>query len=123
MKKLIASCALGVAFLPAFAFAQTVGEGLTNVQTIVNKIGDIVELLIPIVFAIALLVFFWGLVKFILSAGDEDAKETGKRIMIWGIIALFVMSAVWGLVRLLASTLGINTNDTTITPPSVNITP
>jgi hypothetical protein len=40
--------------------------------------------------------------------------------MIWGIIALFVMSAVWGIVRLIASTLGIDTN-TSITPPSVII--
>ena len=40
-----------------------------------------------------------------MSVGED--KETGKQIMIWGIIALFVMVSVWGLVNVLSNTTGI----------------
>jgi hypothetical protein len=45
--------------------------------------------------------------KFIFAAGDEGAKEQGKQIMIYGIIALFVMTAVWGLVGFIGDAIGI----------------
>jgi hypothetical protein len=93
---------------PALAHAQ-LGQGVSNIQRIIEQLGSIVNTLIPIVFAIALLVFFWGLVKFILAAGSEDAKETGRRLMIGGLIALFVMSAVWGIVKLIAQTFDVQT--------------
>ena len=102
MKKVLI---VGAAFLlPLIAGAQ-----LTNLETnIVTPIGRIIGLLIPIVFALALLYFFWGLAQYILNSGNEDAQKEGKSKMIWGIVALFVMSAVWGLVRFLGTAVGVN---------------
>ncbi len=95
----------GASFLlPLVTFAQ-----LQNIETnIVTPIGRIINLLIPIVFALAMLYFFWGLAQYILNSGDSGAQEDGKNKMIWGIVALFVMSAVWGLVRFLGTAIGIN---------------
>ena len=106
---------IGVSFLlPIVTFAQ-----LSTVETnIVRPIGRIVSLLIPIVFALALLYFFWGLATYILSA--EHDKEIAKKRMLWGVVALFVMAAVWGLVRFLQTTLGI---DNTTTVPNPSFTP
>lgn len=102
MKKVLST----LTFLaPAVVLAQE----LDNIDKLVQSIGDIVNTLIPIVFALAILVFFWGLVKYILSAGDEEAKEKGRNIMIGGIIAIFVMAAIWGIVEFIASALDINT--------------
>jgi hypothetical protein len=64
-----------------------------------------VNLLIPIVFAVALLVFFWGLVMYIF--GKEDDKAQAKKTMIWGVVALFVMASVWGLVAFIGSAVGV----------------
>jgi hypothetical protein len=106
----------GAVLLPgAVAHAQ-----LGRVEDIVDSIGNIVDLLTPIVVGIALLAFFWGLAKYIFSAGNEDAKDAGKRIMIGGIIALFVMISVWGIVRFIGEALGIEEGGT-VTPPSVNL--
>jgi len=102
--------------LPMVAFAAA---DLTNVETLVKSIGRIISLLIPIVFALALLYFFWGLAKYILSAGGED-KENGKNVMIWGIVALFVMASVWGIISFMSSALGLN-GGTSVTPPTVNL--
>jgi|SRR3989338_6185524 len=60
---------------------------------------------IPFIFAIAMVMFIWGAVKFFIIEADEEAKRAqGKQFMIWGIIALTVMISVWGLVGILTNT-------------------
>ncbi len=88
---------VGVALLPALAFAQEATSILEKVQSILN-------LVVPIVMTLALLYFFWGLANYILGAGDEEKRKAGRDMMIWGVIALFVMASVWGLVEVLNNT-------------------
>jgi len=104
---------LGAAVLlsPAMLFAQTV-------DTLLSRILTILGLVVPLLFGLALIFFLWGLAKFILSAGDASAQKEGRDIMIWGIIALFVMVAVWGLVRVLQTTFSLN-NTTAPSLPSI----
>ena len=109
MKKVIFAT---LALAPAFAFAQTLG----NIEILVKSIGNLVGLALPIVVAIALLAFFWGLVKYIFAQGNEESKADAKKIMLWGVIALFVMVSVWGLVRFIGNALGIGQGDTIIVP-------
>lgn len=79
--------------IPTFAFAEV----LTKTRGIFQSASDIVgKLLLPLVFTLAVLFFFYGVTKYIWSEGDK--KEDGKKVMVWGIVALFVMSSVWGLV-------------------------
>jgi len=111
MKKFIIAALL---ISPSFAFAQ-----LGNVEDILSSIGNLVDMALPVVVGLALLAFFWGLVKFIFAAGDEAAKDQGKRIMLWGIIALFVMVAVWGLVAFIADALGITPDENPVVVPTV----
>jgi hypothetical protein len=56
---------------------------------------------LPILVGLTLLVFFFGLARFIWSAGDEKKLAEGKRLMFWGIIALFIMLSVLGIINLL----------------------
>ena len=66
---------------------------------------------IPLIFALAVVMFIWGAVKFFIIDADEEAKRTqGKQFMIWGIIALAVMISVWGLVNILGTTFNIDTS-------------
>jgi hypothetical protein len=91
---------LASVLFPAVAFAQT----LTKTSGLLGSAKSIVTgILIPLVFTLALLFFFWGVAQYIWSQGD--AKEDGRKRMIWGIVALFVMSTVWGLVAFLQSEL------------------
>ena len=39
---------------------------------------------------IAIAVFFYGIVRFVANAGDTKAHREGYKMMVWGIIALFV---------------------------------
>ncbi len=103
MHKIIKILPMGL-LLPVIALAQD--PDLSWFDSAATQVGDLVGVLIPIVIAIGLLFFIWGLVQFIAASGDEGAKEEGKRKMIWGVVALFVMVAVWGLVELLGTLVG-----------------
>src|SRR5262245_19277933 len=118
MKKLVA---ISLYLLPAVALAQVTGGGtrLTNIDDLIRSIGRIINLLLPLVVAVALLVFFWGLGKFILAAGDEEARKAGRQLMIWGIIAFVVMLSVWGLVNFVRSAFGLDRESNVISVPQV----
>jgi len=115
MKKILTSIAL---IAPALVFAQGDSD-LGNLTGFANQLKNLIDILIPIVFALALLFFLWGLAKYIFAAGDEEAKEKGKQIMIWGIISLFIMASVWGIVAFLQNIFGVS-SDVDITLPGVS---
>src|SRR3954465_11709191 len=102
MKKFIVSA---LAFSPMLAFAQA--GNLNNVQFLLQRIGNLVGLALPIVVGLALLGFFWGLMRFIFGGANPEVQKGAKQMMIWSIIALFLMLSVWGLVRFIGSTLGV----------------
>lgn len=88
---------------------------MTGVKGLIQAVGGLINPLIAIVVAMALLVFFWGLAKFIFRVGgDEKAVEEGKKIMIWGLIALFVMVSVWGIIGFMQRALLLPGNNTPI---------
>jgi len=68
---------------------------------------------IPIVFGLALLFFLWGVALYILSAGDEKKAKEGKSIMIYGVIALFVIFSLMGIIKFIGGNLGISQSDIT----------
>lgn len=93
---------IGLGFATPFvAFAQ-------NIQGVLGVIQNLLNLIIPILITLAVVTFFWGLAKFIWSiGGEENAKADGKKIMLWGLVALFVMVSIWGIIGLLGNTFSI----------------
>ena len=84
-----------------------------SIKGLIITVGGLVKLLTTIVMGVALIAFFWGLAKFIFRlGGDEKAVKEGKRLMIWGIIALFVMVSVLGIISFVQRGLGLP--DTTL---------
>jgi hypothetical protein len=110
MKKLIYSSLL---IVPTFAFAQSLG----NLTSLVSNLKGLINSIIPLLLAVAVVYFFWGLITFIRAAGDPKAAESGKSIMIWGIVALFVMVSLWGILNWLTTT--TNLQNTPINPPQI----
>ena len=114
MKKVLTLTFVALA-LPLVSFAAI--NNISDVGTfIINTINNI---LVPVLFAIAFIVFIYGVFKtFILGAGSDDAKESGKNLMLWGLIGFFVMVSVWGLVNILTGTITFGNNTGVTTPTS-----
>lgn len=111
MKKYIISSGV-LAMLPAIAFAAL--DTTRGIGKVVKLASDLISTLVPVVISLAVLFFLYGLAKYIWNVGDE--KEKGKDMMIWGIIGLFVMVSIWGLVNLLGETFGLNQSINIINP-------
>jgi len=76
-----------------------------TITNLVNKItSGLINPLIYLLFGIALLLFLWGIVQYVIGAqGNETKLKQGRQAMIWGIIGLFIMSAAWGIVSALCN--------------------
>lgn len=99
------------------------GESLDQFISNVDKL--IINPLIILLFALALLYFLWGLYNFISNQDNEEKKSEGKQSMIWGVIGITIMMGVWTLLNIVLNTFGINgivpekgtVNLPTYTPP------
>lgn len=63
--------------------------------------------IIPLLFAIAISVFVWGIVQYIKNAADAKKREEGRNFMIYGVVSIFVIVSMWGLVGFLRNTFSI----------------
>jgi predicted permease len=107
MKKVlekISIMSVGLLAAPMFVFAQVNTAGLRG---LLREIHGLISLVIPVLIALGVLAFMWGIVMYLFGKN----KEEGKSFMLWGIIALFVMTSVWGLVGILRGTLFGNNAD------------
>ncbi len=104
--------------LPSLALAANTFEGATGgITDLLTQIGVwINDYIIPLLIAIGVIVFFWGIIKYIGSQGDADKRKEARGLMIWGIVALFVMVSVWGLVGILKNTFSVNGTQTPNAP-------
>jgi len=113
--KMMKKALLPLSYLaPILVFAAAAPDA--TVGGLVPLMENILGALTPIVVGLALLYFFWGLAKYILAQGNDENKEEGKMIMVWGIIALFVMVSVWGIIGLLGQTTGVEQGGTVEIP-------
>ncbi len=105
MKKLAILVATWTLPIVALAQVRDVFQAATLITQIINGV------LVPLVFAIAFIVFIWGVFTyFILSGGNAEKREEGQKLMLYGIVGFFVMVAVWGLVNILLGTFQLNNN-------------
>ena len=98
VKGVVAS--VGVFAIPLLASAATI-------ETILVTVKRLMDLGIPILITLALLYFLFGLGEYVLESHDDAKKTEGRNRMIYGVVALFVMVSVWGLVGVIASQFGI----------------
>ena len=95
---------LGSLFLiPQLTHAEikTLGDVLDLAMSTVN------DFLIPFLVSLALLAFFWRNIVSLFKKDELVNKAESKWYLFWGVIALFVMLSVWGLVGILADAFGI----------------
>ena len=119
-----------LASAPVMALAQTDlgggGSSACNLSQndgtlfgLLCKIGNLLNAVVPVLIALGVLYFVFGVVSYVI-ASDEEAKKAGRDRIIFGIIGLAVIIGLWGLVNLLRRTFGLN-NTQNYTLPTVPI--
>lgn len=100
MKKFLALVAPALFALPMVVLAQ----GSPNpgaVTSYIDAFQGLINAAVPFVIGLAVIAILIGLAQYAFAAGDEAAQSRGRRIMVTGVIVLFVMVALWGFVNIL----------------------
>jgi hypothetical protein len=85
--------------MPDFSYVEGLGGDI---------IGIINGILVPVLFALAFIVFLWGVAKtYIFSGGDAAQVKQGHWLILWGLIGFAVMLSIWGLVNIVTDTFGL----------------
>ena len=74
---------------------------------IANANRLIINPLITLLFALAMVFFLYGVVEFLFNQANEEKKTSGKSHMLWGIIGITIMMGVWAILGIVLNTLGI----------------
>ena len=103
---------------------------LTPLGGRIIAVFNILYLVLPIVGALALIGFFWGIIQYVLKADNEEKQREARSYMIYAVIGMFVMFSIFGLVNLIRNTfflpgspfIHLNPGDIPIVPrlPTVN---
>lgn len=81
---------------------------ITDFKSLIELIiTGILDPLLFLIMGLSVLYFFWGVSLYVLHAGDESKRTEGRQVMLYGIIALTVMVSIWGLVKILTDTFGL----------------
>ena len=77
---------------------------VTDFKSLVNKIIDNINYLVVLVIGLAVFVFIWGIFKYFVAGADEKKVEEAKNVLLFGLLGIFIMFSVWGLVNIIINT-------------------
>ena len=81
-------------------------SGVTNVNSLFNLFQSFLGRALTLLISLAVVWFIWNVFYYIIAV-DEVDKAVAKDKMVWGIVAIFVMISIWGLVAILQNTFRI----------------
>lgn len=75
--------------------------------SLIERINDaILYPLILLLLSVALLLFLWGVFQYIANAEGDEARATGKKHMLFGVIGLVIMVSALTILEIAAATVG-----------------
>jgi len=79
-----------------------------SVVTLMKSINRvIINPLIVLLFALAVVYFIYGLTRYLLSPDNEEVRKSSKSHMLWGIVGMFIMISVFGILSIIMNTIGV----------------
>ena len=101
------------AYTPPIAAPSNVPATPTNIPQLLDKIGAVFAGLAPFLLGLAAFFVVVGIAGYIRHGGNEEKVREARSFIIWGLVSLFVMISIWGLVNILVGTFNI---DNTVNP-------
>jgi hypothetical protein len=95
-----------------FSVGTCRGTG-TGLLGLMSTASCVISMLVPILISLAVLAFFWFIVKFIWKGAEDPAEQKkAKAGMGWSLVALFAMVSIWGIIAFAGGILGIQQGGT-----------
>jgi hypothetical protein len=83
---------------PTLASAHSLTDFVAFVVAYIN-------IIIPVLVSIAVMLFLYAGVRYIYKAEETKGKGAEREAMMWGLVALFILFSVWGILRIMCSVL------------------
>ena len=119
------SATLGIGIGGTPPIPQLPGGGLAPAAggsaliAIITKIGGWISSIVTLLIGLALVLFLWGIARYIASGADEERRTEARRLIVYGVIGLFSMVAIWGLVYFVGAPLGVGIGGGVTPPPQI----
>ena len=76
-------------------------------EVMAKIVGSIIDPLVLLIFSAGVFLFTWGLVVFLLNSENPEKRKVGVQHMLWGIVGVFIMATVFGILSIITDTLGL----------------
>jgi len=86
----------------------TPGDDLETIFQLPGLVLSLIGGFYTALLGVAVFLVAFGIFKFILHADDETERKKGRSLILWGIIGIFLLLSIWGLVWILVNTVGLN---------------
>jgi len=97
-----------VLLAPTFSHAQALRE-ISNVNSLATRLAGIGNIITYLLVGLAVLYIIWNIVHYFIRPNGADRSEAGMNIL-WGILGLFIIVSLWGIVNILVNTFYTNPN-------------
>jgi bacteriorhodopsin len=104
MKSITKIVAIALALTPVAASAQALSS-LNNVNQVATRFTSLLNTFTVLLISLAVVWIIINVVRYLIVKGPEERKEGGLRIL-YGVIGLFVIISIWGLVSVLQNSFG-----------------
>ena len=101
----------------ALQYNISFAQDTTYPLNFINGLQGVINLIIPLLIGISIVVFIWGIIRYMAHADNQEDRAAGKSLMIYGITALFVVVSIWGIIAILQQLTGtVGIDDPGIVP-------
>ncbi|MFA5764052.1 MAG: hypothetical protein WCX27_01125 [Candidatus Paceibacterota bacterium] len=102
MKRILSTAFVSAFPLMALAQGYAPNQGIMGLFTFA---GVILNRAVPLLISLAVVFFIYEVFRYTITS-DEEKKKAAKDQIVWGIVGIFIMVSIWGLVAILQATFG-----------------
>ena len=94
------------------SYDDTSGGGNDQITTfagLLNRVNDILNAVVPFLIGLGVFVIIYGVFGYLTHSADEEKRAEARQFVLWGIIGVFIMLSIWGLISVLTNTFALDT--------------
>ncbi len=107
-------CPSGYGLVNMGANGSASSNPITNLSGLIARVQDIINILIPFLIGLGVFLIIYGVFTYIAHAEDEERRKEGRTFILWGILFVFIMISVWGILSILVNSFGTSNNSSAL---------